>query len=492
MIANGRAWRPILQECPALRPGFLFLIKRCIVRWPLRNQILLPFAGVTVVTLVVVSVLNALLASRRTESQVAQQLYDVAETLRPSSFPLTETVLKQARGLSGAELVVLDDEGSVIAASLPTPEKLSISPTHAGHEATKSLGKTVEFMNEQYFHREVELRPRPGSTASLRLHVLYPERILQENLRQAIIPPLVVGGIALVVVVLASLTLAHRLSRPIAQLRSQVGRIAEGDFQPLPLPPRDDELHDLVESVNRMTQKLTQLTQSLQRTERFALLGQLGGGLAHHLRNDITGAKMAVQLHQRSCPGNDPQSLTVALRQLALTEEHLQHFLTIGQPRAPRQVDCDLRQIMAELLNMIEPTARHRKIELKRDAENAPLPLRADPDLLRQMFLNLVLNAIDAAGPGGWVRVEATADRTARLLRVKVSDSGPGPPAEIREKLFEPFVTGKPEGIGLGLAAAHQIAETHGGRIVLLPTNPTCFEVTLPGNFPEEPHDQHP
>jgi signal transduction histidine kinase len=343
------------------------------------------------------------------------------------------------------------------------------------------------FNGESYFHRAVETRPRPGSSAVHQLHVLFPERILRENLRQAIVPPLAVGGIALALAILASLTLANRLSRPIMQLRSQVSRIAEGEFQPLPLPTRDDELLDLVESVNRMAQKLAQLTQTLQRTERLALLGQLGAGLAHHLRNDITGAKMAVQLHQRGCRAADPQSLNVALRQLVLTEEHLQQFLTIGRPRPPHQVDCDLRQILSELLVMVEPTSRHRRIDMKEIGKNGPLPLRADPGQIRQMLLNLVLNAVDAAGTAGWVHVEAKADRPAGQLHVLVSDSGPGPPAEIREKLFEPFVTGKPEGIGLGLAAARQIAETHGGRLALLPTSPTCFEVVLPGTFSEEP-----
>ena len=157
-------------------------------------------------------------------------------------------------------------------------------------------------------------------------------------------------------------SLASRLSRPIALLQQQVGRIAEGDFQPLPLPERDDELRDLAKSVNSLAQQLTTLTQVMKRSERLTLLGQLSGGLAHHLRNDITGVRLAIQLHQRNCQVNDRESLDVALRQLALSEEYLQRLLAIGQPRDPERKACDLKEIAADLVELHGPTFHHRKV----------------------------------------------------------------------------------------------------------------------------------
>jgi signal transduction histidine kinase len=451
------------------------------VRWSLRNQLLWPFAGVMAVTLVLVSGVNAWLATRRATEQIQSQLSKIGETLRRPPFPLTESVLRQARSLSGAELVVTDAEGKVVAASAPAMENgrpFQILPPTADQTG---LGDSVLIQGEQYFHRAVETR---GSDAKgpLVLHVLYSERSYHESLRQAMVPPLVVGGIALAVVVLIAGSLASRLSRPIALLQKQVGKIAEGDFQPLPLPGRDDELHDLAKSVNSLAQQLTTLTQVMKRSERLTLLGQLSGGLAHHLRNDITGVRLAIQLHQRNCGVSDRESLDVALRQLTLSEEYLQRLLAIGQPRDPERKACDLKEIAADLVVLHGPTFQHRKVDLRAELGEQSIPLSADAKQLSQLLLNLLLNGIEAAGPGGWVRMETGIRAEQRQAFARLLDSGPGPSAEIEARLFEPFATSKPEGVGLGLAVARQIARAHKGDLVYSRNGAgtTCFELRLP------------
>ncbi len=279
-----------------------------------------------------------------------------------------------------------------------------------------------------------------------------------------------------------------------------MGRLAQGNFQPVPLPTRDDELRDLVGSVNLMAGQLDELQRVIKRTERLTLLGQLSGGLAHHLRNDVTGARIAVQLHQRHCREIDQESLAVALRQLTITEEHLKRFLVAGQPQPLRPVACDLRQVFAELRPLVEPACGHRKVDLQinyrpgdsnspavrtdvqtqavQTAAAPPAPLWADPEQLRHLLLNLTLNGIEAAGPGGWVAIDWFGDEQG--WHVHVRDSGAGPPADLLERLFEPFATSKREGVGLGLSVARQIAEAHSGTLALRTGQPTCFELTLP------------
>lgn len=446
------------------------------VRWPLRYQLLVPFGAVTALALVALSALQAHLAALRTERQIEAQLDGIAETLRLASFPLTDAVLRQMRGLSGAEFLVADAARRVIAASDPAFADSVLEDTGAGEIRLRSA---QEVGGASYFHASVPMRSNDGRTPGSLLHVFYPEQNWREARWQAAMPSCIVGGVALGLVFATGAVVARRVTRPIQQLQAQAARMAEGCFEPIELPARHDELRDLVASVNSLARQMNSMIAAIKRTERYALLGQLSGGLAHHLRNTITGARLGVQLHQRRCPDADPEALAVAMRQLSLAEEQLQRFLAVGQPAPPRCVEFDFNTVLGELVSLIEPSCRHRQVELRVLVENDSLPMSADPDQLKQLSLNLALNAIEAAASGGWVEI-ATCLLPGDNLSVRVRDSGQGPPAELEDRMFEPFVTGKPDGIGLGLAVARQLAEANGGRLTFSRADATCFELILP------------
>jgi signal transduction histidine kinase len=205
----------------------------------------------------------------------------------------------------------------------------------------------------------------------------------------------------------------------------------------------------------------------------------LSGGLAHELRNSVAGARLAVQLHQRACNERDPESLKVALRQLEITESQLRRFLAVGKPSPPSRTRFNLYNAAEEVLALIRPTSDHRKIAIALEDGRGGIEIEADRDQICQLLLNLTLNGIEAAGSGGRIRIVVDATN-AGDARLQVIDSGPGPAPELADKLFEPFVTSKPEGVGLGLAVAKQIAEAHGGTISFSRSAETTFEVILP------------
>ena len=257
--------------------------------------------------------------------------------------------------------------------------------------------------------------------------------------------------------------------------------IAAGDFSPMPLPRRNDELRDLGQSVNEMAEQLARYQVAASRTERLRLLGQVSGGLAHQLRNGVTGARLAVQLHSRAC-GADAETLAVALRQLTLVEMHLKRFLDLGKTLELRRERCDLTALVDEAVALLGPQCRHAHIDLRceRAAGADQLVLCGDPSQLGHLLLNVLTNAIEAAGPDGRVEVHLGCASLGRAF-VEVRDSGSGPSAEVAAKLFEPFVTGKREGVGLGLAVARQVVEAHSGTIGWRrEEGRTCFRIELP------------
>jgi signal transduction histidine kinase len=262
--------------------------------------------------------------------------------------------------------------------------------------------------------------------------------------------------------------IAHRISSRIRRVRRQVALIAAGDFRtPDPGPGSEqerDEVGDLSRSIHRMCIQLAEMRRTIEQTERARLLARFGAGLAHQLRNSLTGARMSVQLHARRYPAPEgDESLNVALRQLAMTEEQVKGLLSLGRvERRPPEV-FDLGPLLADVAFLVHPSCQHAKVALQQPQGEEPLTLRADRSSLRAAVLNLTLNAIEAAGPGGAVRLEARS--RGDEVAIDVADTGPGPPPELATALCEAFVTSKPEGVGLGLALAQQVATEHGGRL---------------------------
>ncbi len=444
------------------------------MRWPLRLQILVPFCGLTILLLIVISVMNAIVASRMVEERIETELANMVGSLQESTYPWILPVLEQMSGLTGAEFVSVDSEGRVLESTISTNVPLDL-PTAS---AALFLAERVRFNEQSFFHCAVRRRIPQSSQDAQLLHVLYPEASLREARLRAVMPPLILGVVALLIVIAISSLVAARVTRPIRKLREHVQRIAAGDFESSPLPVRNDEFRDLTASVNEMANQLDVAAQALQRADRLTLLGQLSGGLAHQLRNSVTGARLAVQLHQRHC-GEDQESLVVALRQLTMTEDQLQQFLTVGQPQPLDRKIADLHETLAQVVELVGPACVHRRVRLEYKPDAAPLFLFADHTRLRQLFLNLVLNGMEAAGPDGWVRIEV-GEHASDVIRIGICDSGSGPPPEVAARLFEPFTTGKPEGVGLGLAVADRIAELHKGKIQYHQAECTVMEVTLP------------
>ena len=436
------------------------------MRWSLRDQILLPLLGIVTVAITTIALAAAALAARRSEEQTLGQLRRVIATLGRSSFPITPTVLEKMHGLSGAHFVAYDARGRAVAMTLPGPPPAftdSLRGPTQTHEPGSLAGyPTLELDGTRYL--SAGLRTAGGPEGVAALLVLYPETSWRQARRDAALPPLVVGVGALGLTAAAAAWTAHRLSARIGSLQRQVAAIAAGDFRELDLGRRRDEVQDLMRSVNRMSTQLRRMQEEIRRTERAGVLAQLAAGLAHQLRNAVTGARMAVQLHRRRRPpeGED-RSLDVALRQLTLMEEQVKGLLSLGRREGRPPAPCEAGRLVEEVAELVGPACEHTRVDLRRGPPTPGLTVVADPDGLRAAVLNLTLNAIEAAGPGG--RVDLAASAGAGEVRIEVRDSGPGPPPELAEALFDPFVTGKPGGVGLGLALARQVAADAGGAL---------------------------
>jgi signal transduction histidine kinase len=457
------------------------------MRWPIQIQLLLPFLSVVLLAIVLACASIAYLGTTRARDQQEENLRRVVGTLTEATFPLTDRVLRQMSGLSGAEFVVLDEENRVQGSTLRLgPEEGASLARLPGEDRLERLAAraVVTLSGRTYLGGRVPVARR-GSGRPGSLVVLYPEDQWGRVAREAAYPALFSGAIAAVAVMALTTVLARRFVRPIQQLGNQTAAIASGQFRPVDVGRRDDEIRDLAVSINQMTGKLSRYEDEVRRSERLRTLGQLGAGMAHQLRNAATGARMAIELHRRECPaGEADESLGVAMRQLRLMESYLQRFLALGRGRPTPHQRLSLAGLLEDVVELVRPACAHARIELQWQKCAEPLEVLGDREALEQLLVNLVLNAVEAAGRQGegpaQVSVELVRKPPGRVL-LRVGDSGPGPAAGMRQRLFEPFATDKPDGTGLGLYVARQVAEAHQGTIGWRREKErTWFEVELP------------
>jgi signal transduction histidine kinase len=452
------------------------------MRWSIRFQLLVPLLTL-LLGVVGMSAWAAFASAARARCQIETQVRGIAHEVGQLPYPLKkEKVLNLIKGFSGADFLVVDSKGRH-ETTFPNPDvAVPALIVEADAWETLTLDQRVKVNGTPYLASGVHLSR--GENAGSTLYIYYPESLWRDALWAAVRPSLILGGVLGVAAFLLAVGVAHRLSRRVRELERRTRLIAGGDFSPMPLPARNDELRDLTQSVNEMAQQLARYQETVRRSERLRLLGQVSGGLAHQLRNGVTGARLAVQLHVRECRSHDDaESLSVALRQLTLVEMHLKRFLDLGRAEELRQEPCALPVILEETVALLRPQCQHAHIDLRwrsPEATAGGLTVRGDAGQLGHLFLNLASNAVEAAGPGGWVEVRVAGPQAGRAT-VEVLDSGPGPAADVAERLFEPFITGKKEGVGLGLAVARQVAEAHGGQISWgRASGRTCFTVDLP------------
>lgn len=434
------------------------------MRWPIRNQILLPLTALQIAVVSVVTVWAAWTATSRVRDDAELRVANVRQLLERATFPLTGAVLEQLQLLSGAEYAVFNDAGRLTFSTLDEAARSeSALPDAARHAAAMNSGSDVTIGAAAY-RAEWISATRP-SGPPLRVLVLFPRDQLQALERNAIAGPLLTGGWILLLTILATTWISHRIGHRMHRIERQAARIAGGDFAPVSLPRRDDEIRDLSRSVNQMAEGLQQLTASIREAERSQLIAQVVAGLAHQVRNALTGIRMAIQVHQRRCPKESDSSLDVALAQVSLTEQQIRGLLGLTRGEHRSVVAGCPALLLDEIATMIEPVCEHRRIEFNYAANCDRTVTVSDADAFRSAVLNLCMNAVEAAGRPGMLSL--TARQLSTDLEVSVADNGPGVPETIRETLFAPFVTTKPEGVGLGLALARSAAADLGGAVEL-------------------------
>lgn len=245
----------------------------------------------------------------------------------------------------------------------------------------------------------------------------------------------------------------------------------------------------------RLQDERRELDRQMFQMDKMATMGELAMGLAHEIGNPLAGMKAVAQALQYE--EDLPPGVVEALRRLEGETDRLSDFLRtfhgFAAPTVPDLRATPLGDTLADILFWTRKEARNQRVAIETHVPEDLPPLNADPAQLKQVLLNLVVNALRALPDGGTVDVSAA--REDGRVKVSVRDSGPGIPAALQRRIFEPFFTTRPGGSGLGLSIVQKIVHEHGAEIGVSskPGHGSCFTLSWPihpasGNEQRDPH----
>jgi len=449
--------------------------------WHLRlhHRIVIPFAVVALVATAASALLAFFEVSQAFETRVHSQVLNTVEVISRGGFAFNTAILRSVKAITGADVITFDASGTVLATTVEPSRAAWVGMVVAAPaDGTEPLEAGVHEMScDAPCH--VSYRPvegRPGVTVAVVAESAEAAAAIRAVARTLVLTAL--AGLAVLAVV--SQVVARRVTSPIEQLVTFTHNVADGGRARA--RTGGDEVGRLGHAFNEMLDRLDASQSALVRSEKLALAGLLAARVAHDIRNPLASMKIHAQLLEPRVRG-DARSGTLinaVLDDISQVESVIRDLIELARPGAIRRMPADMNALLRTVLRQLDARLLHRKVGVELDlADRLPL-VNIDTERFAQALLNVFVNAVDAMPNGGTlgVRTRATGDHVV----VDIEDDGVGVDADILDRVFDPFVSSKPGGVGLGLVNARAVVESHGGRIALAPRQPrgTRAMMTLP------------
>ena len=286
---------------------------------------------------------------------------------------------------------------------------------------------------------------------------------------------------------LLAFVLANQILKPIHRLAMEADRKKDSLESKDEIKALSRGVRDLIEDVDHTQSELKKSREHLLHAEKMALVGKLAAGMAHSIRNPFTSVKMRLFSLSRSLDLSGPQKedFEVISQEIRQVDTIVQNFLEFSRPPKLKMQPISPSTVVDAAIQLLEHRLQSYDVTIKVNRKNLLPKIQADPEQLKEVLVNLVVNACESMENGGLIIINEERAYTPPLGQVAVvrlSDNGPGIPESIQDKILQPFFTTKEEGTGLGLSIAARIVEQHGGWLDLYSKEGegTTFVVTFP------------
>jgi signal transduction histidine kinase len=440
----------------------------------LHLRIMLPFVGLIVAVGGISLLLSRHALDRLMDRRLEAQSQRISRVLANAQFVFNPIYLNKLRDAIDSDIVVLAQDSTVKATTLDRDtlgrivegvnplrlfEALAANPTAA-------VQRTVKLDKQPLLITARRLSDPADNERQLMLWVIADMGDATALLSAFTARILLVGAGGILLVLILGHLIARSVSRPVDNLVSVTGEIADGRFDRQARLPAVTELRGLAEAVNTMSRKLAEYRDQVALSSRLAAAGKITAAMAHEIKNPLSSIKMLTQLlRDRLDETPDNQEIVGSiLEEIVRLERILGDMANRLRPSGLKTAETDINALIHQSVELIRPKLRHRKIDISSNCHNDVPRVWLDPDKIKQVLWNLLLNAMESMPAGGAVIVRTHLTDAGKIC-ICVEDRGDGIPEDRQDRLFDPFFTTKPEGLGLGLSTSRDIIAAHGGTL---------------------------
>lgn len=449
------------------------------MRLSLHHRIVLPFAAVAVIAISAVAWVAYDVTTTTAAARIRTDVANATSVASRSGMALNPAILAAIKEATGADVITFSDRG-VIATTVAGPEREALTSRiingASGRLISSDAALVVELAGPPaVFASYRGVNNQPGTIVAVLKDTRDVERA-NATLRNTIVGA---AAISLIVMIGAGQLVARQVTAPIGRLAAFAERVSTSHPNER-AAAGDDEVGRLGAAFNGMLGRLDAAQAAVVSAEKLGLAGLMAARVAHDVRNPLSSIKMQTQLLNASLtPGSESREMTEAmLHDISQVELVVGGLLEVARPRGLQTSPQRLNDVIEGVLRQVAPQCRHRQITVERRLASDLPVMPLDADRLTHALMNVVINATEALREGGTLTVTSARSGAGDVL-VVVDDDGVGIDAATAVRVFDPFVTTKPGGVGLGLVNAKAAIESHGGTITLAPRQPAGTRATI-------------
>lgn len=426
---------------------------------------------------------NLLLAEMAERARVGINLMELSVTgalYKLDTFRL-ETIVREAKGLPNVDYAyIFDDKGRIVGDH--HSDQRELFSTFSDDLSQRIVKSDITLVNIDYEKNIFEIS-KPVHLGHVKLGGIRLGFDLSPTIKEINVTTFRAVGISSIIFVFGLVIIfvvTTKMIRPIETLTIAARRIEQGDLLHRVSIERDDEIGTLAMAFNQMADRLSQREKELKesqavlrRADRLSSLGLLTAGLAHEIRNPLVAIRTFTQLLPERYEDADFREgfQSLALKEVDRICGLISDLLAFARPSKPNVAQENINDVVEGIARILETQAKEKSIEIDRHFSTELPKVWIDREQMKQVFMNLILNGIQAINGAGAIHISTrqisqneTGD-TRNYVQVEVKDTGVGIPPENLDHIFDPFFTSKEEGSGLGLSISHQIVQEHGGYV---------------------------